>query len=87
MKIERRHVKKVTEVTSQVSVGVVVNNIVRATAPIGASPFNRIACFIGSMVLSGLLNKPIKTYTDDIIDGLADAISEKSDTKCKVVVL
>ena len=80
----RKHIKTAAEITAQISIGIVIGNVIKATMPIAPSVINRVGCTLGGFFLSTLVAQPIKKSTDDLIDSFADAFKED---KVKVTVL
>lgn len=81
----RKNVKTVLGITAQISVGIVVGNIIRATVPIPQSTFNRVGCALGGFFVGTVLAQPLKKSTDELVDSMADAFNEQKEIKLTVV--
>lgn len=57
--------KLVVKGLSTYSVGVVIDNIVKSTIPLGANPINKVLAHIGGYVIGGMVGKAAGEYMDE----------------------
>lgn len=81
----RKNVKTVLGITAQISVGIVIGNVVKATVPIPQSMINRVGCAMGGFFIGTVLAQPLKKSTDELVDAFADAFQQEKDVKLHVV--
>ena len=74
--------KGVIGLTAGIGSSVVVNNVAKATLPIGASKFNRIATLIGSFAIGGVVSAAVEKHSDEEFEKLA-RIGRKIKNKTK----
>ena len=66
--MNKKIVKSVVGLTASIGVSTVVGNVAKATMPVDASKFGRIATIIGTVVISGMAGIAAEKYTDDQVE-------------------
>lgn len=82
----RKNIKTVLGITAQISVGIVVGNVIKATIPINANVVNRIGCALGGFFIGTVVAQPLKKSTDELVDAMADAFEKEKEVNLHVVV-
>ena len=57
--------------------GVVINNVIKHCTPEDISTYEKVATYVGGVVLSGMVGKAASSYAEDGIQKMADAFSKR----------
>lgn len=73
--------KFVTKVVTSASVGVVIDNAIKHTTPIDASPINKVAAQIGGFIISSMVGDKAAQYVENelsVVFGQEDKPEEQT---------
>jgi hypothetical protein len=79
--------KAIVGLVSGYGAGMIVNNVAKATAPIGAGMISRVVLMAGSFALGGLVGKVTSDYSEDMIDETIKVVKGLGDKTTKVHIL